>query len=260
MDLRMLSQAVDTYVKLGTSPVAIRLLESEEQVPERAKMPLKDFGVKMPLCQGTALARRAGIVVAMGQEDMLCPIGSVAVGFVPAKEGFLDGRFGIPYWFSSQEATASMMKQMAHLEYGRHKYVVAAPIERAAFEPHIVVMYGDPSQVARMIQAVAYATGEAVVSRSMGGGACSEQIARTILTGKPQSVLAGGGDRMLAMTQDHETSLALPGSMVDAFAEALEATHKAGARYPTRTYLVYGGTMPSRFGKLMEYLEQEEDK
>jgi uncharacterized protein (DUF169 family) len=259
MNLQEFGQAVDTYVRLGTPPVAIRMLDSEEEIPERARMPLRDFGVKMPLCQGTALARRAGIVVAMGQEDMLCPIGSVAVGFVPAKEGFLDGRFGIPYWFSSQEATANMMKEMAHLEYGRHKYVVAAPIERATFEPHVVVMYGDPAQVSRLIQAVTYVTGEPVLSRSMGGGACSEQIARTMLTGKPQSVLAGGGDRMLAMTQDHETSFVIPASVIDAFTEALEATYRAGARYPTRTYLVYGGTMPSRFGKLMDYLESDED-
>jgi len=259
MDLARLGQAVETYVRLGTPPVAIRMLDSAEEMPERTRMPMRDFGVKMPLCQGTALARRNGVVVAMSQEDMLCPIGSVAVGFVPAKKGFLDGRFDIPYWFSSQEVTANMLQGMAHLEHGRHKYIVAAPIERATFEPHVVVMYGDPAQVARMIQAVAYVTGEAVVSRSMGGGACSEQIARTILTGKPQSVLAGGGDRMLAMTQDHETSLAIPGSMVDAFADALEATHKAGARYPTRTYLVFGGTMPSRFGQMMEYLESDED-
>ena len=258
MDLAGFRQAVDTYVRLGTPPVAILMLDSEEEIPERTRMPMRDFGVKMPLCQGTALARRAGIVVAMGQADMLCPIGSVAVGFVPAKEGFLDGRFGIPYWFSNQEVTANMLKAMARLEYGRHQYVVAAPIERAAFEPHVVVMYGDPAQIARLIQAATYATGEPVVSRSMGGGACAEQIARTLLTGKPQSVLVGGGDRMLAMTQDHETSFAIPGGMVDAFTDALEATQKAGARYPTRTYLSFGSTMPSRFGKLMEYLESSE--
>ncbi|MFC2009136.1 DUF169 domain-containing protein [Chloroflexota bacterium] len=257
MDLAGFRQAVDTYVRLDTPPIAIRLVNSADEIPERTRMPMRDFGVKMPLCQGTALARRSGIVVAMGQEDMLCPLGSAGVGFVPAKEGVLDGRFGVPYWTSSQEATANLMKGMARLEYGRHKYVVAAPLERASFEPNVVVMYGNPAQVARMIQAVVYVTGEPVVSRSMGGGACSEQIARTILTGQAQSVLAGGGDRMLAMTQDHETSLALPSSMAEAFTEALTVTHKLGARYPTRSYLIFGATMPSRFGKLMEYLEQD---
>ena len=220
---------------------------------------MRDFKVKMPLCQGTALARRHGVVMAMGQEDMLCPLGSAAVGFVPGKEGFLDGRFEVPYWTSSREATAHLLKGMARLEYGRHKYVLAAPLERTSFEPHVVVMYANPAQVARMIQAIVYVTGEPVVSRSMGGGACSEQIARTILTGKPQSVLAGGGDRMLAMTQDHETSLTIPGSMIDAFAEALAATHKAGARYPTRSWLTFGATMPPNFVKMMEYLESDEE-
>ena len=259
MDLAGFGQAVNTYVRLETSPVAVRLLDSADEIPERTRMPMRDFGVKMPLCQGTALARRHGIVVAMGQEDMLCPLGSAAVGFVPGKEGFLDGRFDVPYWTSSQEATGNLLKGMARLEHGRHKYVLMAPLERASFEPHVVVMYGNPAQVARMIQAVVYVTGEPVVSRSMGGGACSEQIARTVLTGKAQSVLAGGGDRMLAMTQDNETSLALPASMLESFAEALAVTHKRGARYPTRPWLTFGASMPPSFGKMMEYLESDEE-
>ena len=257
MDLARFGQAVDTYVRLGTPPVAIGLLDSAAEVPERSRMPLRDFGVKMPLCQGVALARRSGIVVAMGQEDMLCPIGSAGLGFVPGKEGFLDGRFGVPYWTSSQEATAHLLKGMARLQYGQYKYAVAAPLERAAFEPQVVVMYGNPAQVARMIQAVVFVTGEPVVSRSIGGGACTEQIARTVLTGQPQSVLAGGGDRILAMTQDHETSLALPASMLESFAEALAETHKRGVRYPTRPWLTFGAVMPPNFGKMMEYLEEE---
>ena len=257
MDLTHFGQAVDTYVRPGTPPVAVRLLDSADEIPERARMPLRDFGVKMPLCQGMALARRHGLVMAMGKDDMLCPLGAVAMGLLSAGEGFLDGRFGIPYWASSQEATAGLAQGMARLEYGRHTHVVVAPLERTAFEPQVLVVYGDPAQVGRMIQAVVYVTGQPVVSRSTGGTACAEQIARTLLTNQCQAVIAGAGERALALTQDHEMSLALPARMAGAFADALQETHKRGVRYPTRSYLTFGASMPPNFERLTEYLKED---
>ncbi len=256
MDVIGLSKAVETYVRTDTPPVAVKLLRSESEVPVKSKMPVRDFSVTMPLCQGVALARRHGIVVAMGASDMLCPLGAVAMGLLPAKEGFLDGRFGIPYWVQDRESAARLLQGMARLDYGAYTHVVMAPLERTAFEPDVVVIYGNPAQIGRMIQAVVYVTGEPVLSQSMGGASCAEQIARTVLSGRCQSVLAGTGERMLALTQDHETSLALPAIMADAFATALERTHTLGVRYPTRSWLKFGAAMTPAFAKMGEYLRE----
>jgi uncharacterized protein (DUF169 family) len=258
MDLIRFAKALETYVRTATPPVAVRLLESAGEIPERAKMPVRDFGVTMPLCQGMALARRHEMVVAMGADDMLCPLGAVATGLLPAKEGFLDGRFGIPYWVPDKESAARLLQGMARLDYGKYAYIVMAPLERTAFEPDVVVMYGNPAQIGRMIQTAVYVTGEPVLSQAMGGTSCAEQIARTILSGRCQSVLAGAGERMLALTQDHETSFTLSANMADAFAAALEATQKLGVRYPTRSWLKYGATMTPAFAKMSEYLRQED--
>jgi len=258
MDLATLSQALDRYVRTETPPVAVRLLDSVEELPQRAKEPLRDFGVKMPLCQGMALSRRHGVVVVMDADDMLCPLGAVATGLLPAKEGFLDGRFGIPYWVPDQQAAARLSASVPRLQYGRHTHVVAAPLDRAAFEPHVVVVYGNPAQIGRMLQAVVYVTGAPVHSQSIGGIACAEQIARTMLTGQSQVVVAGGGERILALTQDHEASLALPAKIVDAFTEALAETQKRGSRYPTRSWLTFGASMPPAFDKMTEYLRGDE--
>ena len=213
----------------------------------------------MPLCQGLALARRHGMVIAMSKEDMLCPIGAVTLGLLPAKPKYLDGSFGIPYWVPTQEMAAGLASGMARLEAGRYSHVIAAPIERAAFEPDVIVVYGNPAQIGRLIQAAVYVTGEPVVSRSAGGYGCSEQISRTMLTDQCQYVIVGGGDRALALTQDHEASFALPMSQADALAEGLEGSHKRGARYPTRPYLTFTATMPKSFGQMMEYLEGDEE-
>ena len=37
---------------------------------------------------------------------MLCPLGALTLGFVPAKVKFLDGSFRIPLWLKDQDARA----------------------------------------------------------------------------------------------------------------------------------------------------------
>lgn len=259
MDLTRIRQSLDTYIRPATSPVAIKMISSADEIPDRAKMPQRDMGTTMPLCQGLALARRHGVVIAMSKEDMLCPVGAVTLGLLPAKPRYLNGSFGIPFWVPTQEMTANLASGMARLEAGRYSHVIAAPIDRAAFDPDVIVVYGNPAQIGRLIQATVYVTGEPVVSRSAGGYACSEQISRTLLTGQCQYVIAGGGDRAIAQAQDDEASFALPMSQADALAEGLEESHKRGARYPTRSYLTFTATMPKNFGQMMEYLESDEE-
>ena len=259
MDTALFRQRLDTYVRPITSPVAIKMASSGDEIPERARMPKRDFDVTMPVCQGLALARRHGLVVAMGLDDMLCPLGAVAMGFLPAKPKFTDGTYGIPFWVSGQEVTANLLKGMARFETGRYTHVVAAPIERADFQADVVLIYGNPAQMARLVQAAVYVTGEPVVSRSTGGLACAEQTVRTMQTGEFQFVLAGGGERALALTQDDEASFAVPRDRVDALSEALQVTHTQGVRYPTRSYLTFGATMPKNFGRMMQYLQGDEE-
>ncbi|MBN1856594.1 MAG: DUF169 domain-containing protein [Dehalococcoidia bacterium] len=259
MDLTRFNESLSTYVRPITSPVAIKMVAKEAEIPEKARMPKRDFGVTMPVCQGLALARRHGMIVAMGKEDMLCPLGAVAMGFYPPKTKFMDATFGIPFWVRTQKDAANLLDGMARFDEGRYSAIVAAPIGRAAFDPDVLIVYGNPAQMTRLVQAAVYVTGEAIVSRSTGGLACAEQTAHAMQTSQFQFVLAGGGDRALALTQDDETSFAVPVALADALSDALQATHKQGARYPTRSYLTYGATMPRNFGQLMEYLQEDEE-
>ena len=257
MKLQEIGQALDSYVRPGAFPVAIKLARSPDELPEKARMPKRDLATPMPLCQGIALARRYGWVIAMGPEDMLCPLGSLALGFLPAKPKFLDGSFDIPFWASSQEVRAKLAQGLPRLEPGEYSHLVAAPLHRAGFEAQVIVVYGNPAQIARLIQAIVYATGNAVVSSSTGGVACGEEISRTMLTDQCQFIIAGGGDRTVAQAQDHEAAFALPMSKAEALVEGLQETHKRGMRYPTTSFLTYKAEFPPSFSQLMDYLKQD---
>ena len=257
MELKQIGQALDSYVRPATFPVAIKMAGSPAEVPEKARLPKRDLATPMPLCQGIALARRYGWVIAMGSEDMLCPLGSLALGFLLAKPKFLDGSFNIPFWAGSQEVRAKLAQGLPRLEPGKYSHLVAAPLHRADFEAQVIVVYGNTAQIARLIQANVYGTGEPVASSSTGGLACAEEISRTMLTDQCQFIIAGGGDRTVAQTQDHEAAFALPMSKAEALVEGLEETHKRGMRYPTTSFLTYKAEFPPSFSELTDYLKQD---
>jgi uncharacterized protein (DUF169 family) len=258
MVLEEIAQALELYVRPQTFPVAIRMIRSIDEVPEKTRMPKRDLGVLMPVCQAIALARRYGWVMAMGTEDMLCPLGALTLGLLPAKDKFLDGSFKIPFWVKDQGVRAKISQTLPRLEQGKYTYLIAAPIHRADFEPQVIVVYGNPAQVSRLIQAAIYGTGEAVSSSSSGGFACGEEVTRTILKNECQVVLTGGGDRAVAQAQDHEASFAMPASRAEAVVEGLERTHRAGMRYPTTPFLTCQYEFPQSFNDLMEYLKKGE--
>ena len=256
MELKKINEALDSYIRPQTFPVAVRMVGSANEIPERARMPKRDLGVTMPVCQGIALARRYGWLMAMGEEDMLCPLGALTLGFVPAKAKFLDGSFNVPFWVKNQEVRAKINRNLPRLEQGKYSHLIAAPLHRADFEPQVIVVYGNPAQISRLIQSAVYGTGEPVASMSAGGFACGGEVTQTILTDQCQLIVAGGGDRALALTQDHEMSFAMPMSKAEALIEGLEGTHKAGLRYPTLSFLTYQAQFPQGFGELMDYLRQ----
>jgi len=249
-----LAEALEKHCRFLTTPVAVKLARQGESLPGKVKYPLNDLGNRLSVCQGMSIARTFGWTMAFRDEDHACPIPRVFMGHIKP-DTFLEGSLG--EYYQDQE---SYMKEM-EASYPRWPLnsfaeIWLAPVNRCAFEPDAVVAYGNPAQIGRMVQAAIYVTGAPVQSQSIGGVACSEQIARTILTGEPQIVVAGGGERILALTQDHEASFALPAQMVEAFAAALAETHKQGVRYPTRSWLTFGATMPPNFGQMMDYLNE----
>ena len=256
MQLQKISQTLDLYIRPQTFPVAIKMVSSMDEIPDKARMPKRDLGMPMAVCQGVALARRYGWLIAMGKEDMLCPLGALTLGFLPARAKFLDGTFDVPFWVKNQSVRAKIAQSIPQLEQGKYTHVVAAPLHRANFEPHVIIVYGNPAQVARLIQATVYGTGELVVSSSMGAFACGEEITKTILTDQCQFTVIGGGDRLIAQAHDNEASFAMPMSKVEAIIEGLEGSHRAGMRYPTPSYLLFRAEFPPSFGELMDYLRQ----
>jgi len=154
----------------------------------------------------------------------------------------------------NQEVRAKICRNLPRLEYKKYSYLVAAPLDKTDFEPQIIIIYGNPAQISRLVQSEVYATGNTVASESGGAFACCAEVTVPMLMNKCQMVLTGGGDRVIAQTQDREVAFAIPSSKIDSIVEGLEQTHKAGMRYPAPSFLLYQAQFPPDFGQLMDYL------
>ena len=252
--LNRLDEALNAYVRPQSPPVAVKMVTSADEIPEKARIPTQHLKMPMPACQGVALARRYGWTMALGKEDMLCPIGAVTLGFVPAKAKLLNGDLLVPAGVEDKATRAKIMQSLPRLEHGKYSHLVAAPLSRADFEPQAIVVYGNPAQVLRLVQSAVYAGGVSIATETFGSAACAGYITKAILADECQFVLPCAGDRAFALTQDHEVVFAMPMSKVETVMRGLEMTHKAGQRYPIPSFLTFKPTLPPSYQEALKYL------
>ena len=255
IDLGQVNQVLNQYLRPGTFPVAVRMCQSAAEIPDGAQLPKRDLGFPVTVCQGLSMARRYGWTMAISKDDQCCPYGAVAIGFLPGKEELLNGTYEELASLGRKETSARTQQALSRLEYGKYSHLLAAPLQNAAFEPHLIVVYGNPAQIARLIQGALYQTGGALSWSSSGRMGCSGTIARTIVSDECQVVVAGGGERRVALTQDHELTFTIPLSKVSMTVNGLEATHKqlSSMRYPTWSSLAEW-KLPPGYRKLTELL------
>ena len=225
--------AIDRYLRPLSFPVAIKLLDARE-VPADARSPVKTFGYRMLLCQGIALARRFGWKIAFTAGDWACPPGASCFGFGETPSPDIEAGVAHPLYTATPEAGIALQAAMPRFPAGSGRAVLMAGPDRTDFDPDLIIIYGEPFQIARCIQGAIWEEGRVVNSEFAARLNCAYQIVRTLNTGDYQVVIPGGGERAFAATQDHELSFSVPRNRFLSFARGLASTHRAGAnRIPT---------------------------
>ncbi|MFC1816047.1 DUF169 domain-containing protein [Thermodesulfobacteriota bacterium] len=90
-DFNSYGEELERHLQLRTAPIAIKLLESEEDIPEGSISPKKDLGFQLALCQGFAMSRRDKAIVAMLKEDHWCYLPVISFGLAEPPDFFLEG-------------------------------------------------------------------------------------------------------------------------------------------------------------------------
>ncbi|MFQ5896008.1 MAG: DUF169 domain-containing protein [Nitrospinota bacterium] len=246
------------FLRLNTFPVAVRFCASWEEVPAKARRPGRDLKNRFTTCQAIHMVRRFGWTLALGREDSSCVLGAVALGFEKRLPLYEEGNLCAEMYTADLAAGRASEESVPRLAHRSCRAVAMAPLGRAAFEPHVVVIYGNGAQVMRLGQAALWKRGGTLTSEFRGRIDCAETTIAPFLSGKPQMVVPCTGDRIFGGVQDHEVAFSFPFSMMEEILEGLEGTHRGGIRYPVTHFMAYTGQFPPKFDELYERLRAED--
>ncbi|MHB1853212.1 MAG: DUF169 domain-containing protein, partial [Acidimicrobiales bacterium] len=207
---RLLDEALSRYVRPDTFALGIGMLSPGEPVPEGVRIPSRDDGERWIVCQSIGIARRYGWSVAVGKEEVVCPLASVSFGFRPSSARYDGGEAALGMYCSDADAAAALEAATWRFETGRFERLCVAPLAKLTFEPHVVAVYGNSAQVMRLVNAALHARGGRIESSSGGRLDCAELVIQTMQTGEPKVVLPCNGDRIFGMAQDSEMAFAFP--------------------------------------------------
>lgn len=220
------------FLGLRSKPIAVKLLKSEEEIPENAIRPIKDLGKHMSLCQAFSRARRQGATTAMLLQDHWCVEPVIGFGYGEPPEYFLSGANRYPASASSLEAGSRWAHNMPKLPAGKYIGILCGPWDAAEFEPDTILIYCDPAQLTHLMISVNWINGDDVVSQISGHSACVYSVVPSILQHQFYVTVPCIGDRKRAGAQDNEMIFTCPPDQAEALLQGLHVTSATQVGFP----------------------------
>jgi uncharacterized protein (DUF169 family) len=183
---------LENFLLLRTSPIAVKMLEKEEDIPEGSIRPKKDSGYHLAQCQAFAMSRREKATVAMLKVDHWCPAPLMAYGMV-----------------KRPNTVSTSSHPYDCLEYGKYIGIVTAPLKKATFEPDVVIIYSNTAQLRSLLLTMRMED-ISQVNGHFFPPSCAWAVVSTILTGQYWVVLPDPGEYERALTGEDEMMFAVP--------------------------------------------------
>jgi len=225
-------EELERQLRLKTFPLALKLLESEGDIPDGAQRPLEDFGHHLSLCQAFQISRRDGTAIAMLKEDNWCPEPVIGYGLGEPPKHFLEGHNRFPHDVENLEAGSHYAQQFPRLEVGRYVGVVSVPLRTTNFEPDLVMIYCDSAQLSLLLLAREYKEGYNLKCALSSHAACVYGVVPAVQNGECQVAMPCRGDHYRAMAWDDEIIFTVPKGRLEDLMAGLRYVNSTGSRLP----------------------------
>jgi len=236
---REAGRSLNFYLRPQTFPLAVKLVEREEQIPEQARRPMRDLGKRLAPCQGAAIARKYGWTVAVAGVDSGCAIADLNYGWTEDVD--LDKVIAFATrmnYARDEDAARATMAAVPRLAPGRCHAAVYSPLEKTSVEPDVILIYCNPAQLMRLIHGATQKEGKPITCSFLGRMAsCTEGVLASYTQQLPKIVVPGNGDRVWATAQDDEMAFVIPAAQLEDMIDGLSQTHQRGIRYPVPAFV-----------------------
>jgi uncharacterized protein (DUF169 family) len=197
---------LETYLKLKTAPIAAKMLEKEEDIPEGAFRPKRDRGQHLAQCQAFAMSRRQGMTVAMLKEDHWCWAPLLAYGLVE----------------DPHHPIVDALTSLPRFELGKYIGMVTAPLSSATFEPDMVLVYSDAAQLREMISVPKFVEKTTVKSEFDPIDSCVYAVMPVLMDGQYRITLPDLGECSRTFVGDDEIIFSVPKDKIGKLAEGVK--------------------------------------
>jgi len=216
-EIRSCGEDFEKLLMLRTSPIAVKMMKSESEIPAGAIRPRKE-GYHIAQCQAFALSRRDKATVAMLKEDHWCPAALMAYGLVERPEP----RTGHPY---------------DSFDYGKYIGTLTMPLKSTSFEPDMVIIYSNTAQLRSLILAMKIEE-LAFLNGRFFPPSCAHTVVNAMLTGQYWVVLPDPGEYQRACTGEDEIMFAVPFARLKGLADDLREAQKRDFAYSSHNMLM----------------------
>lgn len=214
-----LSQKIKDKLGLEKSPVAVKLVLKEEDIPEG--IPKIDETIRH--CEMVQKAAQGATFYATVAEQK-CKGGASAIGLMEAPEKVKTGEM---YYslerFSSLGSAKRTMDAIPKID-PIMRAIAYAPLENTPFDPDVVVIIANPKQAMQMAQAMVYTLGGRVEADFAGiQSLCADAVAGPYTRKRPNITLGCSGSRGYADIKPDEVIVGMNGENIGCFVNALDS-------------------------------------
>ena len=242
------AEEIQKQLALQSPPIAVKMLEKEQDIPEGAKRPKRDFGVCIAQCQAFAFAERNGMSIAMLKEDMWCPEPVIGYGLEEPPQYFLEGRNRYPDDVESLEAGANWARGFPRFEVGKYVGIVSAPLSTARFEPDLVIVSCNALSLTRLLLGMTYKDGRDITSQLSGHGGCVYAVVLPMDSGQCSISVPCMGMRQYGGCQDDKMTFSVPREKLETLISGLQ--QPGAGQIPVKIWTRAEYTMGNSYAEL----------
>ena len=212
------SEKIKEHLDLKKSPVAVKFVLRQEDVLEGIEK--VEDGARH--CELVQKASRGEIFYATAEEQT-CKGGAAALGLMESPEKVKTGEMYQSLGrFSSLGSAKRTMEEIPKIEPMMYA-LIYSPLEKAKFDPDVIVVICNPAQALKLAQAMVYTLGGRVEADFAGiQSVCADAVAGPFTTKRPNITLGCSGSRKFAEIQPDEVIVGMTGENIGCIVNALE--------------------------------------
>ena len=219
------SETLRTSLKMKGAPVALGFATTKDDIPSG----MTEIDKRIRHCMMVSLARNEGRIFYSTADKHECNGGSFALGLRELTPALKTGKFYFKLGkFASVASSRRTMDSVPHLPSGETYATMYAPLEKTPFTPQVIVIISNPWAMLKLAQSSLFRLGGRAHAEFSGiQSVCSDAVAQTYLTGKPNFSLGCDGSRTFSGIVEDEMVMGFPAEMLPEIVDAVKIITQA---------------------------------